>query len=170
MKKDIDFYEVYEYYSQPIWQNFYFRIFIIFFILFISSLIIFFIFKLLKKRKEKTLSAWDWALLELNKLDIKKYSTKEDFKNFYFKLTNIIKTYFYKRYDWHVLDKTDEELIVFLEKSDFNKELLENLKVIFNDSLYIKFAGQETLKTQAEKDLDIIKNIIKNTKILPKNY
>lgn len=163
MKKQIDFYESYGYYSQPFWQNIYFKffIYIFLFIVFISSA--YFLIKYLKLKKEVKLSAWDWAFLELDKLNIKKCKTKNDFKLFYFDLTKIINVYFFKRYALDVLDKTDKELIVFLDEKKFNSNLLQDLKIVFDNAVFIKFAGEDTLKTQAEKDLKIIESLVQKT-------
>ncbi len=163
MKNQIDFYESYGYYHQPFWQNFYFKLFILSFLFLILGLFVFFIFKHFNKKKKKELPAWDWAFLELDKLNLKKCKTKNDFKKFYFDLTKIIKIYFYKRYAWQVLDKTDEELILFLRKVEFDSNLLQDLQTVFNDALFIKFAGQDVLKPQAEKDLKLIKNNVNLT-------
>lgn len=164
MNKQIDFYESYGYYYQPLWQNFYFKFLIFSFLFLILGLAIFFGFKYFKKRKEKEVAAWDWAFLELDKLNLEKCKTKNDFKIFYFDFTKIIKVYFYKLYAWQVLDKTDEELILFLKKEEFDSNLLQDLQTVFNDALFIKFAGQAALKPQAEKDLKLIENIIYKTK------
>ncbi len=163
MKKQIDFYESYGYYSQPLWQNIYFKIFIYIFLFIVFILSVYFLIKYLKLRKEVKLSAWDWAFLELDKLNIKKCKTKNDFKSFYFNLTKIIKVYFFKRYSWNILEKTDKELIVFLDKEKFYSNLLQDLKVVFDNAVFIKFAGEDTLKTQAEKDLILIVNFVKKT-------
>jgi hypothetical protein len=169
MKEPVEFYESYGYISEPLWESLYFRIFVYSFIFIFISLVVLFLYRYLKNRKEKMLTAWDWAILRLNKIDINKYKTKQDFKQFYFEITEIVKKYFYKRYYWHVLDKTDQELIQFLESKKFDKDLLETLIFIFNNALFIKFAGQEAFKPQAEKDLKFIYELIQKTKIVLTN-
>ncbi|MFH1461828.1 MAG: hypothetical protein ABIF12_02700 [bacterium] len=165
MEKVTDFYESYGYYSQPLWKNIYFKIFIILFFILLVGIIIFFVIKYINKKKERKLFSWEWAYLQLNKIDIKSCESKNDFKKFYFDITEVIKNYFQKRYDWNVLDKTDEELIHFLILHKFDLILVKDLKSVFDDAQFIKFADQEAFRPQAEKDLKFVFNLVEKTKV-----
>lgn len=165
MNKSLEFYEAYGYISEPLWESVYFRIFVYSLIFIFAGLVFFFLYRYLKKRKKKKLTAGDWAILKLNKINIGKYKTKQDFKKFYFDITEILKKYFYKRYNWFVIDKTDKEFIEFLRSKEFDQSLLEKLDTIFNDAIFIKFAAQEAFKPQAKKDLKFLYELINKTKI-----
>lgn len=81
----------------------------------------------------------------------------------YFSLTQILKKYFNLRYQWQTEDKTDDELLLFLQVHNFEHTLLEQLKKIFSSALWIKFANEEALKSQACDDIKNIRNIIQKT-------
>lgn len=159
------FYDIYGYFYRPFWQTHIFKMIIItlcaLVVLFCSYMLILY----LKKRKNKitTLSSWEWALKELNQLSLKKQFNKNEYKHFYFELTKIVKKYLYKRYKWNVKDKTDDELIIFLQEKSFDQILLNNLQEILHGALLIKFADETTLQSQIEKDLKLIIEFIKKT-------
>ena len=78
MNTQIDFFDIYEYYEPPLWSNPWIQGCAIFFaILSIGVLVFYFFFY----RKKSALSAWEWALREINKLAAQDYATKKDYKN-----------------------------------------------------------------------------------------
>lgn len=161
-----DFYEIYDYYTQPLLERKSVQVSLISIgIITITSLIFIFIFL---RKKLKPLTVWQVALKELNQLNPDKYTTKEDFKNFYFKLTDIFKRYLNKRYNWPTQDKTDSELIKQLEQQNFNQnfnsDILAQVQKILEGALWVKFANQDALKVQAQADLQTIIKIIDLTK------
>lgn len=161
MKEEaITFYENYGYYYKPFWQSAYFK-FSIIFLIFIFLLIL--ILYLFFKNKKKQILPWQWALQELEKFDFSKFNSKKDYKKFYFDLTCILKAYLEKRFDWSTKDKTDDELIVFLKEKKFDETLLSGIEKLLQGALTIKFAGQDILKFQAEKDLKFAFDLIKST-------
>ena len=168
MKNKIDFYEIYDYYYQPICDRRSFKIIIILLSLFFLGILIFFIIKyFLRRSKEEKMLPWQWAFMILKKLSIEQCISKDDYKKFYFELTRIFKKYLHKRYNWNTEDKTDEELINFLENKKFDNYLLHNLKQVFGEALWIKFADEEVLKFQAQKDLKMIYEVIEKTIPIP---
>jgi hypothetical protein len=165
MEKSTDFYEIYEYYYQPLWTTKPFKISILIIALTLLVTVIFFTVRyFIKKKQLAALFPWEWALVKLQKLLPQNCSTKNDFKKFYFELTFIIKNYLQKRYDWNTLDKTDQELIIYLENKNFDKPLLNNLKQMMEGAMEIKFANEYALKTQAETDLKLAYEIVEKTK------
>ena len=64
MQKSPDFYEIYDYYYQPFYQRGSFQLAFLFLFLFILAVIVFFVVRyFLRKRREKMLSPWEWALI-----------------------------------------------------------------------------------------------------------
>jgi hypothetical protein len=159
-----DFYEIYDYYTQPLLEKKSVQISLIS-LAAIAVVAAIFLYIFLR-RKKRQLTSWEIALNELERLDLAKCINKSDFKSFYFKLTKIFKKYLERRYDWKTENKTDDELVVLMEKQKFNKELLEQIQKILAGALWIKFANQEALKIQAESDLKTIINVIHQTKPL----
>ena len=167
MEKTVEFYEIYDYYYQPLLQRSYVRYPLLIFSLLFLALIIFFLIRYLrKKQKQKNILPWIWATEKLNQLKLDQCETKSDIKKFYFDLTLIIKEYLNKRFDLDTVDKTDEELIIYLETKNFDDALLETIKNISKEALYIKFANEEALKVQAKKDLDSAYQLVKKTIIV----
>lgn len=157
-----DFYEIYDYYSQPLLEKTSVQVSIV---LVATAIIIgLAILLIIWYRSKKTLTFWEISLLELHRLNPEKCSNKNDFKNLYFKLTGIFKKYLDKRFDWQTETKTDDELIRFLASQNFNSEMLSQIQKILDGALWIKFANQDALKIQAEADLKVIINIITQTK------
>lgn len=161
-KSSQDFYEIYDYYTQPLLEKKYVQISIISVLAILIVSLIFIFFWLRRRKKIKTF--WESSLEKLYALKPEKCSTKNDFKLFYFNLTNIFKKYLDQRYMWQTETKTDEELIKHLENQNFNSNLLIQIQKILEGALWVKFANQEALKIQAESDLKTIIQIIEQTK------
>ena len=162
MNNIIDFYDIYDYYTVPIWQTIWFKIGIALAIISIVGLVVFLIL-----RTKKKLLPWELALQQLEKLSGMPLEQKSDFKKFYFELTAIIKNYLSKRYQWRIHDKTDEELIAWLNEQNFDPEIITMLQTISTGALSIKFANQDALKSQAEADIKNVHLIIEKTKEQP---
>src|SRR3972149_5639487 len=158
--QEADFNFMYDYYTPPFWQTteFYVGLGIVSILLVAATI---FLFNTFKKRP---LSSWDWALLELKKISPTRASTKEEFKTFYFKLTEIVKLYLQKRYGWDMASKTDAELILWLADKKFNTAIVEVLKKVADDALWIKYANMDVLKSQTEADWHAVLGMIEQTK------
>ena len=63
-----------------------------------------------------------------------------------------------------MIDKTDEELIVYLKEKKFDNTLLADLEELMGGALWVKFADEDALKIQAEKDLQMARQIIEKTR------
>ena len=159
MKTDTDFYDIFDYYHIPFWKTVWFKISVGITIFLLIALITY----LILKRKKREVTPWEWAAEKIQQLPLEKCLTKADYKKFYFDLTLILKQYLHKRYFWKTEDKTDEELIKYLHKQGFDETLLEALKKMLEGAVWIKFAGNEVIKTQAEADHKIALSLIKKT-------
>lgn len=159
MNDQILFHDIYDYYYEPFFQTILGKLVILLLVALITSLITY----LIIHRKRKKIPAWLWALQQIDQLNKKKCSNKKEFKSFYFSLTSIIKQYLSKRYSWKTMDKTDEELTNYLKEQRFDPELLQVLGKMLQGASWVKFAGEDVIKTQAEKDLEQAKELIKKT-------
>lgn len=159
MEQASTFYEIYEYYYIPFYQEPLFIIFASIGTVLLLGLIGYWLYR----RKLKPLTPWDWALREIAKLPTTTYATKTDYKKFYFAITTILKTYLEKRYNWDTQDKTDDELATFLQLHGFQPQLLEKLKKMLQGAAWIKFANEEAIRTQVDEDLATAQLIIKKT-------
>ncbi len=107
----VDFHDIYDFYYIPFWQTLWFKIIVGIACAIALTAIIY----LIVTRRKKKITAWEWATQELAKLAGMQLSSKADYKKFYFALTVITKQYLHERYGWKVSDKTDEELVAWLE-------------------------------------------------------
>lgn len=159
MEQATTFYDIYEYYYIPVYQELWFILLLIFFGIIIVGLIGFWIYK----KRFRPLLPWEWAMQEIVKLRSLTYESKSDYKRFYFTITNVLKSYLEKRYSWDTKDKTDEELSTFLQLHGFNSDLLEGLKKMLMGASWIKFANEDAIKAQFEEDIKTVEIIIKKT-------
>ena len=128
--------------------------------LLLIALVAFFIVR----RKKRVQLPWEWAEEQLKKLSPQACKNKNDFKKFYYALTTTLKHYFYIRYFWPTEDKTDEELIFFLQEQNFEQQQLEHVKKIFSGAVWIKFANEDAIRSQAQEDLGKAFEIVEKTK------
>jgi len=156
----VDFYDIYEYYTIPFWQKTWFYVTMFFVVGLIIGLLVFYIWY----RRRRFITPWDWALMELTRLSKKSLQTKDDIKRFYFELTKILKTYLAKRYRWTIDNKTDDELVAFLEEKKFNADLIAMLKKTAEGAQWIKFANETALKAQVDQDTQTVKILIEQTR------
>jgi hypothetical protein len=170
----IKFYDIYDFIYIPFWKTKIFMIFAVTLLIIIFSIALFFLIRHIKNKNKqlRVITPWEQAIAELKELDPKNYQTKAEFKKFYFAITKIFKKYLKKQFSIPPL--TDEELISRLQKQTvggiiphFDKDIINNLKTILQGSLLIKFANEQALREQAQKDLDSMILLIQKT--IPEN-
>lgn len=149
MNNNIEFYDIFDYYTPPFHQTTLGKVVITISLLIALALIVCFV---LWRRKKKALTPWQWAYKELELLTVEKCTCKDDYKKLYFHMSRILKQYLHKRYVWATEDKTDDELIPYLERQKFDSKLLEMLKPMVDGAQWIKFANESVLRNQAAKD------------------
>jgi hypothetical protein len=154
--KNLQDFEIYEFYEPQWWENIWAQIGIGIVCLLIIAALIYFILT----RRRKTLTAGQIALRELGLITGKDFSNKKEVKITYFAITNIIRYYLHGQFGLHVLDKTDDELITFIEEKQFHTPTLEGLKKINHNALWVKFANYDMIKTQVELDVVLAREII----------
>lgn len=165
MQSQTDFFEIYDYYTQPMVERTSFWVFLVFLCLVLFSLAVFLYFR----RKKRKITVWEWALKELSLLSPQKCTAKSEYKKFYFQLTGILKQYLNRRFGWHTENKTDDELLGYLQKQNFDSSLLSELSKTLQGASWIKFANEDALKNQAEADLKTVTMLVELTKPCEKN-
>lgn len=161
MENIIDFHDIYGYYHVSFWDTTWFKITMGISIMLLVAITILLIVS--RKKKKSPVSPWERARQELFLLAPEKYTHKEMYKKFYFQLSYIIKKYLDERYSWNIQNKTDTELIDWLEKQQYDQEIIDSLKKIAMSSQEVKFANVEALRSQAEMDKKTIMMIIEKT-------
>lgn len=115
------------------------------------------------RRKNKKLSSWDQALYDLRRLSDEQKVNAEHGKEFYVATTTILKTYLHQRYGYQVLSKTDDEMVRYLQNTNFDNLLIGKIDQVLQGSTIIKFANQQAAQQQINSDYETVISIIKNT-------
>ena len=146
-------YENYDLWHVPFWQTFKFRLALeIIGCLIVLAIIIFCVRKYLHYRKRKKLPVWDQALLDLSHL---KKEHKVDVlhgKEFYLRVSAVIKHYFHDRFGYDLIGKTDSEAVQYLEDNYLDQHGVEEIKTLLQGSVIIKFANAQAAQEQIEHD------------------
>ena len=159
----LKFYDIYEFYYVSFWKSklFLSLIYVIFFCL--LGLFIYWLIKYLINKNKKPLSIWQRVERELLQIDPTNLSSRDEFKNFYFNLSIILKNYLGMRYKLNLEDKTDDEVEPYLKNKLFNVRLTASLVKILQGSKFVKFAGEKALPSKAKEDWNQAFVIIQNT-------
>ncbi len=160
MNDKIELYDIYDLWHVPFWQTKTFLNVCYAIITCFVVLIAYFVYKKWFRKKAIPLTSWEYALQELHDLKKIDYKTKEEGKQFYFKMTAILKNYFSARYLFDVEGKTDQELVSFLKEQDVHQECKECINEIAQGCIYIKFANQIAMQEQIKNHLDLSINMI----------
>ncbi len=169
LDKQTNLYNNYDIWHTPFWQTSTFHIMIGIGVFLIFCVIMWLLIRTYKKRKAQcVLTPWEKAFQKLNQLYKSGLINSSQGKTFYLAATSIIKTYLNDRFDYDVLGKTDDEVIVYLKNKKFSSHLIQTLENIFKGAVYIKFANaqavQEQIKQDFTKSLELIKNTIPKEK------
>lgn len=86
-----------------------------------------------------------------------------DGKDFYFRLSAILRTYIRDRYEVNAPEMTTEEFLPQIEKLALSREMQNDLRKLLCSADPIKFAGSMAIQTQMQSDLTYVRLFIKQT-------
>ena len=141
------------------------------FILIIIGILYTYLYK--KRRKkllEKEILPFDRAINELKLLEEEKPKLQTEFKDFYSKLTDIVRRYIEDEVKLDALESTSQELIIKLEKLidkgnlDLEKETVKNLKKVLENADLVKFAKSTPETNVATNDCKVVEAVVIKTK------
>jgi Domain of unknown function (DUF4381) len=159
-------YENYGLWHVPIWQTEQFKLAMkVSAIIILLMIVLFCVRKYVQYRKRKKLSLWDQALADLNQL---KQEHKVDVlygKEFYVTVSALLKKYFYDRFGYDVIGKTDDEMIRYLQEHYPDVQSIEDIKALLQGSVIIKFANVQAAQEQI--DHDYVRSIAIITRTIP---
>jgi len=136
----------------------------------IGILYTFFYKKRRKKLIEKEILPFDRAINELKLLEEEKPKLQNEFKDFYSKLTEIVRRYIEDEVKLDALESTSLELITKLENLidkgnlDLEKETLKNLKKVLENADLVKFAKSTPETNVATNDCKVVEVVVLKTK------
>ena len=115
-----------------------------------------------KFRIKPSLPAHQWAMSEIQKIN-KQKDISEDTKEYYTKLTDILRSYIQKRYGFNAKEMTSSEIIEKLKLLD--KKSIEELQQLFQTADLVKFAKFRTMLNENDENLLRAMDFIKATKL-----
>ena len=86
-------------------------------------------------------------------------------KQFYFRLSAILRRYLERRFDFPAAEMTTEELLPSINQLRLNKDLANKLKTFCRSSDPIKFAGQNSEENQMRNDLEFERSFVQQTSV-----
>ena len=105
---------------------------------------------------ESLLPAHERAFLELKKLREKKFLEVAKIKEYYSELSDILRRYLDRRFGFQTLELTTFEILNLLKEKNFERNVLEKAKLLFENSDLVKFAKYSpfgSLAAQLEVEL-----------------
>lgn len=108
--------------------------FVIYFVFFKNKI------KITIKEKVATISYYDKTIQLLKELDAKKLWQKDDLKEYYSELTEILRSYMERRFGIKALESTSDEIIEQLNDQQISSELIEYIRFILELADLAKFA------------------------------
>ena len=87
-------------------------------------------------------------------------------KQFYFRLSAIIRRYIERRYDFPAAEMTTEELLPWINRLQLDNDLADTLKAFCRSADPIKFAGKNSDGDQMRDDLAFARRFVQQTSIV----
>ncbi len=110
-----------------------------------------------------------YARRELDRLKEEELWQKDKVKAYYSRLSEILRTYLWMRYDIKTLERTTDEILDSLQQSDFSDDhLYSRLEDTLRLSDLVKFAKMVPSPSENEQCLDFAYEFVDKTKYVPK--
>jgi hypothetical protein len=84
-------------------------------------------------------------------------------KQFYFRLSAILRRYVERRYQFPAAEMTTEELIPHMDRLELDRDLATAFKAFCRGADPIKFAGATALRDRADRDLVFCRDFVRRT-------
>jgi len=127
-------------------------------------LIILGIFLYLRKRRKETIASQsppdEVALNELEMLKGSEYLEQQDYRNFYFRLSEIFRTYVEKRFGLPAQESTTEELIPQIEGLALTRAQKDTVRLLVRGEDLVKFARHKPSIEKAQQDWEETRHFI----------
>ena len=135
------------------------------------TLLIIYLVKRLKRKKREApyipRPAHELAYDALTELELQKLPQHGRVKEFYFRLSNIVRHYLEGRFSLKAPEMTTEEFLYFLRESDkLNSEHKELLKAFLNHCDMVKFAKYGPTQQEIDESFKSAKRLVDETKLV----
>ncbi|MEA4916745.1 hypothetical protein [Proteiniphilum sp.] len=160
--RQLQLYDIKPVHKAPfVWTDYLWVLWILLGVILLIGLIGFIIYLVLKKKKKgyffkppEVLPAHVRALGELDKLKAEKIWQQGREKEFYSKLTDVLRVYIYEREGINAMEMTSGEILNAIRKTTDIESVYENLKQILSTSDLVKFAKYKPYPD--ENDLSMV--------------
>ena len=104
------------------------------------------------------------ALEEIENIKASQLQQSEDQKEYYTKLTEVIRQYIKERFGFQAMEMTSTEIIARLQEAD-NGEMINELRQLFSTADLVKFAKYSTIENENDRNLLNAVTFIDKTKL-----
>lgn len=135
-------------------------------------LLLFIIFMIYRRRKRGEAGeyvdlrpAWEIAFEKLAFLKQKNYLLENQFKPFYYELTEIVRSYYEKVYDVNFMDMTTEEFMERFKLIDLPDTVYNETETFIKHADLVKFAKFVPEHNRAENDFELAHQLIEKVRV-----
>jgi hypothetical protein len=104
------------------------------------------------------------ALRELDKIKAEKLWQSNKVKQYYTRVTDVLRTYMEERYKMQAMEQTSEEILQALKSIQLPDELMDKLRELLSVSDLVKFAKYQPMTDDNEKALGTAHEFVDHTK------
>ncbi|MBN2143792.1 MAG: hypothetical protein JW774_04125 [Candidatus Aureabacteria bacterium] len=113
---------------------------------------------------EKILSPWENALVKLDELSASSTIEKNNFREYYYRLSDILRHYIEDRFDLMAPERTTEEFIKLMQtRPEFLSSHQQLLKQFLHECDWVKFAKGNPDPVQAQEGIQTVRTFIRET-------
>ncbi len=127
-----------------------------------------------KELRERELPPYERAIEDLKALEGKTLKKQEEFKEYYSRLTDVVRRYLEEEAKIDALESTSEELLIKLQLRkdagtlDLDRSTLKSLRAVLQNADLVKFAKSLPEKYTANEDRKVVELVVIETKeVLP---
>lgn len=120
------------------------------------------------KAKKKAEPPYDVAMRELHRLDSEKLPERGEEKEFYTRLTEILRVYLSKRFGINAMEMTSSQILDAISKNEETRPSEQLIQQILEIADFVKFAKMRPLPTDNVASFTSALNFVENTKPVPK--
>lgn len=150
-------YDIYGHVHIPFWQS---RLFYVGIIITFCLLVLLVLFIFIKKYFKNILTHEQKAQRALALLKESPVHTRKQAHEVYFKLTDIIKSFFQEHYRIPFSSMTDQEMLDVLNRISFPNHLILPLQELVESSVNVKYAAEDTIKERVLQHIQIGETIV----------
>jgi hypothetical protein len=139
-------------------------------LLLVASIYAFFFAKKRREERNRKLPPFERAIEELKALETVTPSLQEEYKQYYSRLTDVVRRYLEEEAKISALESTTDELLLKLEalkqsgQLELERETIKNLKSVLQTADLVKFARSTPEFGTTAKDRELVEGVVIETK------